>query len=220
MRLFARVLACATTLILSGTAHAQDGANVFKGKTVSVYIGFSAGGTYDYFGRLVARHIGKHIPGNPTVVAQNMVGAGGLTEANWIYNLGPKDGTHIGMIQNALPIMQAVGIPGPQFDPVKFNWVGSIMSTVETLALWHTSGVKTIEDLAGCATDDLVGWTERKDGESIKNAGILDGFDLSREDAEGLIMQARVRAGWIKEEDLAPPPVPAEAEPAATGASA
>ena len=67
-------------------------------------------------------------------------------------------------------------------------------------------GVKTVEDLAGCATDDLVGWTERKDGETVREAGILDGMDLSREDAEALVMQARVKAGWISEADLAPPP--------------
>jgi N utilization substance protein A len=73
--------------------------------------------------------------------------------------------------------------------------------------------IKTVEDLAGCATDDLTGWTERKDGEQVKHPGILDGFELSREEAEGLIMQARVIAGWIKAEDLAPPP-PAEEAPA------
>ncbi len=66
--------------------------------------------------------------------------------------------------------------------------------------------VKTVEDLAGCATDDLLGWSERKDGETIHNPGFLDEFDLSRDEAESLIMQARVKAGWIKEEDLAPPP--------------
>jgi N utilization substance protein A len=66
-------------------------------------------------------------------------------------------------------------------------------------------GIKTVEDLAGCATDDLAGWTERKDGETTKHAGILDGLELSRDEAEALIMQARVKAGWIKEEDIAPP---------------
>ena len=121
-------------------------ADFYRGKTVTVLIGVSPGGEYDLQARLVARHIGKHIPGAPTVVAQNMVGAGGLTEANYLYNIAPKDGTYIGMIQNALPIMQAVGISGPQFDSAKFNWVGSIMSTVETMALWHTSGVRTIDD--------------------------------------------------------------------------
>jgi N utilization substance protein A len=80
--------------------------------------------------------------------------------------------------------------------------------------------IKTVEDLAGCATDDLAGWTERKDGEAIKHAGILDGFDLSRDETEAMIMQARVKAGWIKQEDLAPlaaaeaEAVPAGAEPA------
>jgi N utilization substance protein A len=76
-------------------------------------------------------------------------------------------------------------------------------------------GIKTVEDLAGCATDDLLGWSERKDGETVQYPGILDGFDLSHEDAEALIMQARVKAGWVKEEDLAPPP-PEEATAEAT----
>ena len=80
------------------------------------------------------------------------------------------------------------------------------------------NGVKTIEDLAGCATDDLAGWTERKDGETTRNAGFLEGFDLTREECEALIMQARVKAGWITEADLAaqqaPPAAPEEAEAA------
>ena len=86
---------------------------------------------------------------------------------------------------------------------------------VTTTMLVHLGedGIKTVEDLAGCATDDLVGWSERKDGETVSTPGILDEFGLSREEAEALIMQARVKAGWVKEEDLAPPP-PAEAAPA------
>jgi transcription termination/antitermination protein NusA len=75
------------------------------------------------------------------------------------------------------------------------------------------NGVKTVEDLAGCATDDLAGWTERKDGEAVRQPGILDGFEISREEAEGLIMRARLKAGWVTEADLAPPPA-AEAEAA------
>jgi len=69
-------------------------------------------------------------------------------------------------------------------------------------------GIKSVEDLAGCVTDDLIGWSERKDGETVKHAGILHDFELTREDAEALIMQARIKAGWVKEEDLAPPPAP------------
>src|SRR6202522_278170 len=83
--------------------------------------------------------------------------------------------------------------------------------TTAMLVRFGENGVKTVEDLAGCATDDLSGWTERKDGETIREAGILDGFDLSREEAEGLVMQARLKAGWVTEADLAPPPVVEEA---------
>jgi N utilization substance protein A len=79
-------------------------------------------------------------------------------------------------------------------------------TTTAILVRLGENGIKTVEDLAGCATDDLFGWSERKDGETTRNAGILDGFELSRDDMEGLIMQARVKAGWVKEEDLAPPP--------------
>src|SRR6202795_5186196 len=79
--------------------------------------------------------------------------------------------------------------------------------TTEMLVRFGENGVKTVEDLAGCATDDLAGWTERKDGESKREPGILDGFEMSREDAEAIIMQARLKAGWVTEADLAPPPV-------------
>jgi transcription termination/antitermination protein NusA len=87
--------------------------------------------------------------------------------------------------------------------------------TTAMLVKLGENGVKTVEDLAGCATDDLAGWTERKDGEAVRQAGILDGFDLTREDAEGLIMQARLKAGWITEADLAPSPVEAAPAPEA-----
>ena len=89
--------------------------------------------------------------------------------------------------------------------------------TTAMLVKFGENGVKTVEDLAGCATDDLIGWTERKDGETKREPGILDGFELSREDAEAIVMQARLKAGWITEADLAPPPpveeAPAEAQP-------
>jgi transcription termination/antitermination protein NusA len=88
--------------------------------------------------------------------------------------------------------------------------------TTAMLVRFGENGIKTVEDLAGCATDDLVGWTERKDGETVREAGILDGFDLSREEAEAMVMQARLKAGWVNEADLAPPAAeeapPAEAQ--------
>jgi transcription termination/antitermination protein NusA len=85
--------------------------------------------------------------------------------------------------------------------------------TTAMMVRFGENGIKNVEDLAGCATDDLAGWTERKDGEAVRQAGILDGFDLSREEAEAMIMQARLKAGWITEADLVPPP--AEEAPAA-----
>ena len=85
--------------------------------------------------------------------------------------------------------------------------------TTAMLVKLGENGIKTVEDLAGCATDDLFGWSERKDGETTRMPGILDGFEMSREEAEAMIMQARVKAGWIKEEDLAPPPRPKRRRP-------
>jgi N utilization substance protein A len=90
--------------------------------------------------------------------------------------------------------------------------------TTKMLVAFGENGIKTVEDLAGCATDDLTGWTERKDGENVRQAGILDGFELSRDETEAMIMQARLKAGWITEADLAPAPAAeetAEAAPAA-----
>jgi tripartite-type tricarboxylate transporter receptor subunit TctC len=127
-------------------AHADAVAEFYRGKTVNVLIGVGVGGEYDIQARLVARHIGKHIPGNPTVVAQNMTGAGGLRMANYLYNVAPRDGTQIGMVSNAFTAMQAVGIAGIQFDAGKMQWLGTIAPVVEAMTVWHTSGIKSIED--------------------------------------------------------------------------
>ena len=109
-------------------------------------MGVGAGGEYDFQMRLVARHIGRFIPGNPSTVPQNMVGATGLLMANHLYNVAPKDGTVIALVQNGLPSFQAMGIDGVNFDATKFNWIGSMSPTVETMAVWKGSGVKTIEE--------------------------------------------------------------------------
>ncbi len=133
-------------LIIPGAAPAQTVAEFYRGKTVNIYIGVGVGGEYDIQARLVARHIGKHIPGKPTVVPQNMTGAGGLRMINYLYNVAPKDGLSIGMIANAFPAMQAAGIAGVQFDAGKMQWIGTIAPGVETMAVWHATGVKSIED--------------------------------------------------------------------------
>ena len=98
----------------------------YKGKTVTLICGYGPGGGYDVFARLLARHLGKHIPGNPSVVVQNMPGAGSLRATNALYNTAPKDGTTIGMFARDMPLMAILGTnPGVQFDPRKFIWLGS-----------------------------------------------------------------------------------------------
>ena len=128
-------------------AQAQSVADFYKGKTVNVLIGVGVGGEYDLQARLVARHIGKHIPGHPNVVPQNMIGAGGINMANHLYNTATRDGTFIGMMGNNFPATQAVGGKSVKFDAGKFQWLGTIAPVVETMAVWHTAGVKTIDDL-------------------------------------------------------------------------
>ncbi len=138
-------------LLLAGAAslpaQAQSVADFYRGKTIQLLIGVGVGGEYDLQARLVARHIGKHIPGNPNVVPQNMVGAGGINMANFLFNTAARDGTFIGMMGNNFPATQAVGGKSVRFDAGRFQWLGSIAPVVETMAVWHTSGVKTIDDL-------------------------------------------------------------------------
>jgi tripartite-type tricarboxylate transporter receptor subunit TctC len=138
------LLAC---VLPAAPAQADSVADFYRGKTVNVLIGVGAGGEYDLQARLVARHIGKHIPGNPTVVAQNMTGAGGLKMANYLYEVAPKDGTYIGMIANSFPALQVVGLDGLNFDSSKFGWLGTIAATTETMAVWHSAGVKSVDDV-------------------------------------------------------------------------
>jgi tripartite-type tricarboxylate transporter receptor subunit TctC len=138
-------------LLMAGTAatpaQAQSVAEFYRGRTVNVLIGVGVGGEYDLQARMVARYLGKHIPGNPNVVPQNMTGAGGINMANYLFAQAARDGTTIGMLGNNFPASQAVGVQGVRFDAVKFNWLGTIAPVVETMAVWHTAGVKTIDDL-------------------------------------------------------------------------
>jgi tripartite-type tricarboxylate transporter receptor subunit TctC len=139
-------LVLAITALAATPARADSVSEFYRGKTVSMLIGVGVGGEYDLQARLVARHVAKHIPGNPTVVPQNMTGAGGLKMTNWLAAVAPRDGTVVAMIQNSFPALQAAGLPGVQFDASKFYWLGTIAPVVETMAVWHTSGAKTIED--------------------------------------------------------------------------
>ena len=146
-RMLWTALALALTLGLAPELRAQSVADFYRGKTVNVLIGVGVGGEYDLQARLVARHLGKHIPGNPSVVPQNMTGAGGIKMANYLFAQAPRDGTYIGMLGNNFAATQAVGGQGVQFDVTKFRWLGTMAPVVETMAVWHTAGVKTIDDI-------------------------------------------------------------------------
>jgi tripartite-type tricarboxylate transporter receptor subunit TctC len=140
--------AIAIGALLALPAAAKDGsvAEFYHGKTMTMMIGTVAGGEYDLHARLIARHIGKHIPGNPTVVAQNMTGGGGVVMANYLYNIAPKDGTYIAVLNKALPSSQAMGERSLKFDTAKMFWLGAIAPTTETMVVWRTTGVKTLDD--------------------------------------------------------------------------
>jgi tripartite-type tricarboxylate transporter receptor subunit TctC len=134
------------TALLPSHAYADSVADFYRGKTINVYIGVNVGGGYDFEARLLARFMRAHIPGNPVLVPQNMIGAGGIKMANFLYSIAPQDGTAIGMFPNTLIAVQAVGTDGAQYDANRFSWLGSMTTSPLTFTTWHTTGVKTIEE--------------------------------------------------------------------------
>jgi tripartite-type tricarboxylate transporter receptor subunit TctC len=138
-----RTLTIGVALVLAAPALADD---VYKGKTINLIIATATGGGYDTYARLLARHLGRHIPGEPTIVAQNMPGAAGIRAANYLYAAAPKDGTAIGMLDQATHLDQVLGTPGLTADATRFNWIGRILSNSAVLYAWHLAKVKRIED--------------------------------------------------------------------------
>ena len=120
---------------------------LFRSKQVFLRIGSAPGSGYDIAGRLVGAHIGKHIPGNPQVIIQNVPGAGSLTLTNQLYNTAPRDGTVIGAITNGMPTAPILSPDTARFDLQKFGWIGSSAPETIMVMLWHTSPTKTIDDL-------------------------------------------------------------------------
>jgi tripartite-type tricarboxylate transporter receptor subunit TctC len=111
-----------------GGCAAQNRAEVYSGKTISLTVGYAPGGIYDISARLTGRYLTRYIPGHPGVVVRNVPGAGGLTQANQLFNTAPRDGTEIGIIGRAAPQLAVLGEPGPRFNPVQFNWLGTSSS--------------------------------------------------------------------------------------------
>jgi tripartite-type tricarboxylate transporter receptor subunit TctC len=150
-------LAAALAAVAPFAASAQTPEEFYAGKTVDLYIGYSVGGGYDIYARALAQHMGKHIPGNPTIVPRNMEGAGSLRLANWLYNVAPKDGTAFGIVGRGIPFGPLLGGEGSEFEPTKFNYIGSMNEEVSVCVTWHTTGVDTFEKLQ--ATEVVVGGT-------------------------------------------------------------
>ena len=129
------------------SALAQSPADFFRGKTLTMLIGYTSGGGYDLYARVLSKHMGRHIPGSPSIVPQNMPGAGSLRVANVLYNTASKDGLTIGMIGRGMAMEPLIGASQPQYDARKFTWLGSGSDQVSLCATWNTSPVKGWSDM-------------------------------------------------------------------------
>ena len=148
MKILSTSAALTFALTLAQPAAAQAPADFFKGKTLTIYVGLSAGGGYDMNARLLSRHFGKYIPGNPTVVVRNMPGAGGLVMTNHVANVSPKDGLHLGAPQRGVPFEPLLGQDSKaKFDPRTLNWIGSVNSDTSLALVHKRTGIKTWKDL-------------------------------------------------------------------------
>jgi len=149
-----RHLVCCATILAATTAtpaaSAESIADFYRGKTVTIYVGFGPGGGYDAYGQLLGMHIGRHIPGQPTVIVKHMPGAGSLALANYLYNVAPADGTAFGIVAAGVAFAPLIGAPtekaSVRYDASKFAWLGSLEKFTAIGIAWHTSGFRTLED--------------------------------------------------------------------------
>jgi tripartite-type tricarboxylate transporter receptor subunit TctC len=145
-QMHAIMLAVASASLTTSGLLAQTLDDFYRGHAVELYVGTDPGGGYDLYGRLVARYMGKHIPGAPAVVVKNMPGAGHLRMANWVYGAAPRDGTVIATAPQSIAIEQLLGTDGVQYDARRFSWIGRVAPVVEVTYTWHTSATKTLAD--------------------------------------------------------------------------
>lgn len=160
VRAITTLAASVVAAALAVPAKAQTPAEFFKDKTVTIYVGLSAGGGYDQNARLVARHLGKYIPGNPQVIVRNMPGGGGLVMTNYVANVTAKDGLHIGAPQRGIAFEPLLGDAShAKFDPLKLQWIGSANTDTSVAVVTKRSGVKTWQDLRTRDRDLIVAGT-------------------------------------------------------------
>jgi tripartite-type tricarboxylate transporter receptor subunit TctC len=139
--------AAAIEILGVSAARADPIADFYKGKNVSIYVGFYPGGGYDTYARAVGQHLGAHIPGKPNVLVRNMPGASSLRAANFIYNSAPRDGTAMGVFSAGTVFAPLFGNKKAKFKPDKFSWIGNVDQIIATCAAWHESGLKTFDDI-------------------------------------------------------------------------
>lgn len=144
---FRLVLAIALLLAFAPeNGRAQGAADFYRGKTITNVVGFGTGGGFDIYARLVAKHLGRQIPGNPTIVVRNMPGAGGRIAANYVYNAAPQDGTVLGFVASAIVVDQLLDSADARFDPQKFTWLGRLNDIAQVAVVWHTAPALTVEE--------------------------------------------------------------------------
>jgi tripartite-type tricarboxylate transporter receptor subunit TctC len=142
------LIACAAFVVAQTPAAAQTPdpvANFYRGKTISLYVGFPPGGGYDLYARMFAPYFSRHIPGNPLIVLKTMLGGSGIRASGYMTSVTPQDGTSLGIFLDSMTLGKLLGGPG-EFDPVKMVWIGRIVSTATVSVVWHTSPVQSVEE--------------------------------------------------------------------------
>jgi tripartite-type tricarboxylate transporter receptor subunit TctC len=141
-------LAALALLSFPFDGRAQDSiADFYKGRQIKISVGFSAGGSSSLYAQTLARHMGKYLPGNPSLVVQHMPGAGGLVAANYVYNNAPRDGSEFAITARTAALEPLLGNQNARFDALKFNWIGNANIENSVCVAWHTASVKTIDDV-------------------------------------------------------------------------
>jgi tripartite-type tricarboxylate transporter receptor subunit TctC len=162
-RLLAPIFIGSCAALAAFGVQAQTTEQPFGGKrAINIYIGYTPGGSYDLYGKMVAQHLGRHLPGTPAVIANNMPGAGSLTAANYVYEVAPKDGTALALVSETAAMEQALGNPAVRYDATKFTWIGRVASSNNIHLVWHTAKAQSVEDakktemtVAGTGTANL-----------------------------------------------------------------
>jgi len=126
----------------------QEVESFFRGRTISIYVGFGPGGSYDYYPRVFSRHMAKYIPGNPTIAVQNMPGAASMLAANYVFNVAPKDGTALGVAAQTMMVEEAMGGSAVKYKSTEFNWIGRMTAVLEVMIIRAGAQAKSLADMS------------------------------------------------------------------------